>query len=159
MLFYMHLQLYQIPTLHDKWVDYVLKHRYGGWNHLAVSIQDDMVYHVTDNVPPNLMKFRKDRRLLKPVERLYLGVFEYDGNPYEIAMNLKKTTPRWWEGNRGRYLYYHSLGLWPKRNDCVHLVTKLVNKFNKDFPILYNDIPEVYNTYKEIAKSRTLVAE
>jgi hypothetical protein len=104
------------------------------WNHCSIRIEDTIIHFFDPDVLPRWTSTAADERLYKTYHDIYIG----DCNLEDVRNFTNKFLQFSWYDGFCRHLWYYTMGLWPKRRDCV-------DKCSATLTYLFN-IPRCYST-------------
>jgi len=148
------VKFYQLPLMISPFVTWC-QAKVSVWNHCALILDDEIVIHDFDNyVLPRWVDIETDKRIFNYTNQTMV-VGTTNLTLVDIR-NLTNSLPRSSTYNQFSFhLWYSTLGLWPKRNDCVHKVSAVLNYiFNTDMVYSTPDrIEEIVHRFRESNQS------
>jgi hypothetical protein len=148
------LKLYQLPIMISPFVTW-FQTKISSWNHCSIILDDEIVIHDFDTYPlPRWMELEADKRLFNFTNKTMV-VGHTNLSVIDIR-NFTNNLPRSSSYNQlSRHLWYTTLGVWPKKNDCVHKVSAVLNYiFNTDMVYSTPDrIEEIVHRFRESNQS------
>jgi len=130
-----YLRFYKLPRMISPYVD-LLQRTVCKWNHCSIRVNDVLIHFFDDYELPRWLTPAVDQRLYKISDEIFVD--ETNVSLKDIREFTNKL-PKFSRFNTvSRHLWYYSLGLWPKRNDCV-------DKCSATLTYLFNT-PRCYTT-------------
>lgn len=129
-----YLRVYKLKRMISPYVD-MLQRTVCQWNHCSLRIDETVIHFFDTYEIPKWITTKTDARLHSEYIDIYIGDIHELNTIREFTNNL----PKFSEFNSfSRHLWYYTLGIWPKRNDCV-------DKCSATLTHLFN-IPRCYTT-------------
>lgn len=129
-----YLRVYKLKRMISPYVD-MLQRTVCQWNHCSLRIDNTVIHFFDDYVLPRWITIETDDRLYSTYTDIYVGETTDLHIIREFTNNLPKFSSY---DSLSRHLWYYTVGLWPKRNDCV-------DKCSATLTYLFN-IPRCYST-------------
>jgi hypothetical protein len=130
----LYLRVYKLERMISPYVD-MLQRTVCQWNHCSLRVDETIIHFFDTDLVPRWTSTKADARLYKIYKDIYIG----DLNNLEELRSFTNSLPRFsYYDDLSRHLWYYSLGLWPKRRDCV-------DKCSATLTYLCN-IPRCYST-------------
>lgn len=128
-----YLRVYKLERMISPYADW-LQRTVCQWNHCSIRIDNIVIHFFDDDVLPRWITIDVDKRLYKVSSEYYIGSCDL-----QLVRNFTNSLPKCTKANKiSRFIWYYTLGLWPKRNDCV-------DKCSATLTHLFN-IPRCYST-------------
>jgi hypothetical protein len=128
-----YLRVYKLERMISPYVD-MLQRTVCKWNHCSIRIEDTIIHFFDPDVLPRWTSTAADERLYKTYHDIYIG----DCNLEDVRNFTNKFLQFSWYDGLCRHLWYYTMGLWPKRRDCV-------DKCSATLTYLFK-IPRCYST-------------
>lgn len=129
------LRVYKLKRMISPYVD-MLQRTVCQWNHCSLSIDDTVIHFFDDYDVPRWITKETDQRMFPIMQEIPVDVLPISLDNLRLFTNNLPKYSRY--DKVSRHLWYYSLGLWPKRNDCV-------DKCSATLTYLFN-IPRCYTT-------------
>lgn len=130
----LYFRVYQLPVMVGWYTDF-LQRTVCKWNHCSLRVDNIVMHFYDDWKIPKWITLETDKRMYKVSDEIYVG----DCDIVDVRNFTNNFLPPFTKFDQvSRHLWYYSLGLWPKRNDCV-------DKCSATLTYLYG-IPRCYST-------------
>lgn len=120
-----YLRVYKLDRMISPYVDW-LQRTVCQWNHCSLRMGDIVIHFFDTDLAPRWTTVAADERLYKNITEFYIGEYHDMQDIRQFTNNLPKFS--WYDG-LSRHLWYYTLGLWPKSNDCVSKCSATLNYF------------------------------
>ena len=121
-----YLRMYQLPLMVSPYVD-SWQRVLTKYNHCSIGLGDEIIIHFFDDyVIPRWMNSKVDNKMFNvPKEIFLVGKTSVD---ISSIRDYSNKLPRFNKFNQvSRHLWAYTFCLWPKRNDCVHKCSLVLN--------------------------------
>lgn len=140
MMLPVYLRVYKLKRMISPYVD-MLQRTVCYWNHCSIRIDSTVIHFFDDDLAPRWTTTKADERLYHEYKDIYVGQIQ----DLFIVREFTNSLPNATKFNAiSRHIWYYTLGLWPKRNDCV-------DKCSATLTYLFN-IPRCYSTPDKLIK-------
>jgi len=121
-----YLHMYKLPVMVDPYVD-KWQQLLSKYNHCAIGLGPDIIVHCFDDyVIPKWITPKVDAKLF-PVEKEIVLAGQTSIDISKIR-DYSNSLPRFNKYNQvSRHIWAYTYCLWPKRNDCVHKCSLILN--------------------------------
>lgn len=111
----LYLRVYKLNRMVSSYAD-MLQKTVCNWNHCSIRVNDIVIHFFDDYIIPRWITLEADKRLYKTYNEIYVGEVHDMEDIRNFTNNLPKMS---YFDTVSRHLWYYTIGLWPKRNDCV----------------------------------------
>lgn len=121
-----YLRMYQLPLMVSPYVD-SWQRVLTKYNHCSIGLGDEIIIHFFDTyaIPKWITPKLDDKLFNVPKEVHKIGTTSID---IRLIRDYSNGLPEFSYFNQAsRHLWAYTFGLWPKRNDCVHKCSLVLN--------------------------------
>ena len=136
----LYLRVYTLDRMVSPYVD-MLQRTVCRWNHCSIRVDDIIIHFFDDYIVPRWITPAVDNRMFPGGTEFFVD--NIDNLP--ALRDFTNSLPRCTNFDKAsRIIWYHTIGLWPKRNDCV-------DKCSATLTHLFN-IPRCYTTPDKLVR-------